>query len=103
MLLPEQRAVLRADVIPTLGGATHYLASGVRSTMHAANSEAFAHLEKAPLLCDPQTSGGLLIAVPAQARDALLEALHGAGYSVASVVGELTASEPTGGPGIVLL
>ena len=42
------------------------------------------------LLCDAQTSGGLLMAVPAQSLDALLGALTGAAVA-AAVIGEMTA------------
>jgi selenide,water dikinase len=43
------------------------------------------------LLCDAQTSGGLLIAVPEARCDALLRALRTGGLPVAAVVGEITA------------
>jgi selenide,water dikinase len=46
------------------------------------------------LLCDPQTSGGLLIAVPAEKADLLLERLS-AGQVPASRIGEVLA-EPRG-------
>ena len=42
------------------------------------------------LLCDAQTSGGLLMAVPADRLDRLLRALRGGGVPVAAVVGEIT-------------
>lgn len=41
------------------------------------------------LLFDPQTSGGLLIAVAAQAARPLLAALHAKGIAAASIVGEV--------------
>lgn len=43
------------------------------------------------LLCDAQTSGGLLIAVPEARCDALLRALRTGGLPVSAVVGEITA------------
>lgn len=43
------------------------------------------------LLCDAQTSGGLLIAVPASRLDALLRALRAGGISEPAVVGEITS------------
>lgn len=55
-----------------------------------------AHVESAcdpvlfDLLCDPQTSGGLLIAVPPEKAEMLLDALHGGGNASASRVGEVT-------------
>jgi selenide,water dikinase len=43
------------------------------------------------LLCDAQTSGGLLIAVPPARLDALLRALRAGGVSEPAVVGEITS------------
>ena len=42
------------------------------------------------LLCDAQTSGGLLIAVPEARCDALVRALRSGGLPVAAVIGEIT-------------
>jgi len=42
------------------------------------------------LLCDAQTSGGLLMAVPEERVDRMLRALHTEGVPVAAVVGEIT-------------
>jgi selenide,water dikinase len=49
---------------------------------------------RADLLFDPQTSGGLLIALPAPAATALLARLHEAGIPEAALIGEVTAEEP---------
>lgn len=46
------------------------------------------------LLCDAQTSGGLLMSVPAEKADALVAALHEEGASCAEVVGRITAAGP---------
>jgi selenide,water dikinase len=46
-------------------------------------------------LCDPQTSGGLLISVPKEKVDALMEAMERRGVKWATVVGEIIA-EPVG-------
>jgi selenide,water dikinase len=48
------------------------------------------------LLCDAQTSGGLLIAAPAGDADALVEALRTEGTPTAAVIGEVV-SENVGG------
>ena len=40
---------------------------------------------------DPQTSGGLLIAVPENKAQSLLEKIHGKGISHAAIIGEVTA------------
>ena len=41
------------------------------------------------LLCDPQTSGGLLIAVAPEAADAVLQLAHKEGFTRAAVVGHI--------------
>jgi len=46
------------------------------------------------LLVDPQTSGGLLLAVAADAADAVLELVKAAGCSRAAVIGQLVEGEP---------
>jgi selenide,water dikinase len=43
--------------------------------------------EMVQVLFDPQTSGGLLIAVPAARAEALVAALHSGGVSAAAVIG----------------
>ncbi len=43
------------------------------------------------LLCDPQTSGGLLIAVAPEGADAVLALARGRGFASAAVVGRLAA------------
>jgi selenide, water dikinase len=46
------------------------------------------------LIYDPQTSGGLLLALPADQADALIAALHKAGISAAIRIGEVTKETP---------
>jgi len=46
------------------------------------------------LLCDPQTSGGLLVACAADRADALLETIVDAGYPAARIIGEVRDGEP---------
>jgi selenide,water dikinase len=41
------------------------------------------------LLCDPQTSGGLLLAVAPEGADAVLETMRNAGFERAAVIGEM--------------
>ena len=48
------------------------------------------------LLFDPQTSGGLLLAVPADQAEALVRALRGAGIEQAAVVGRARSGGPAG-------
>ena len=53
--------------------------------------------ERAALVYDPQTSGGLLIALPADRAEPLVRALHERGVAAATVIGEAFESpgEPT--------
>jgi len=48
--------------------------------------------EQEELLFDPQTSGGLLIAVPASQADDLKKELNAAGVDAASRVGEVVSN-----------
>ena len=48
--------------------------------------------EMEPLLYDPQTAGGLLMAIPAAQADACVRALHEAGVSHARRIGEVVPS-----------
>ena len=45
------------------------------------------------LLTDPQTSGGLLVAVAAEAAPALLARIREAGYPRAAIIGRAEAGE----------
>jgi selenide,water dikinase len=66
--------------------------------MHPANAMLQAQMAVAPgmeraqleILFDPQTSGGLLIGVAADAADALCSALRAAGYAETAIIGEVT-------------
>jgi selenide,water dikinase len=46
------------------------------------------------LLCDPQTSGGLLISTAPEAAGHVLAVLHAAGFAQAAVIGGLQAGPP---------
>lgn len=46
------------------------------------------------VLCDPQTSGGLLIAVPPERAAELVDSLKVAGTPAAAIIGEITADLP---------
>lgn len=93
---------IRYDALP-VHDAFHRLAkAGVSTGCTEANREAAApfYRERRPLgaserelLFDPQTSGGLLLCVPAEAAGALLDALLAAGHRAAEI-GEATAGEP---------
>ena len=46
------------------------------------------------LLCDPQTSGGLLVACAPEAAATVLEQFHAGGFPEAAVIGALESGEP---------
>jgi selenide,water dikinase len=90
-------AELTLSAIPIMSGAQMLSRRGIRSSLYAdnvASSGLFSGLA-APdteLLFDPQTAGGLLATVEAEDADAILKALHNAGYSDAAIIGEVTSS-----------
>lgn len=100
MLGTGQRARLDVAAVPALAGAMSLLRGGQRSSMHESNDALLDRLEaKSPaatellaLLCDPQTSGGLLIAIPAERATDLRTELQQAGYTQATAVGEVVAA-----------
>jgi selenide,water dikinase len=92
-------ARLRLAAIPLLPGAETLYAAGLRSTAHEQNVQGVAlRADRAArddprfaALFDPQTSGGLLLAVPADRADRLLESLQLADETEARVIGQVTA------------
>ena len=89
--------------VPILNGAERLAADGVVPGGTQRNRKAAeTSVEWSPelqeheklLLCDAQTSGGLLIALPEDRKDALLAELQGRGVSSAAVVGLITNDEP---------
>lgn len=109
-MLEEDRfgAELDLAALPALPGALELLGRGYRSTFHGQNAVGRRRCRVAPevteagrarteLLFDPQTSGGLLIAVPQADSARLLQALQAAGLTRASKIGRVTA------PGILLV
>jgi selenide,water dikinase len=98
-------AVLDLDAVPALPGALSLLGRGVRSTAHPENAkarramwvdEATARRPALDLLFDPQTSGGLLLGIPAERGEALLRALREAGDTAAAVIGVVAPPRPDG-------
>lgn len=90
-------AKLQAEAVPLLQGALTLAGRGIASTLKPANDVAltecqiaarFHHHPLLTLLTDPQTSGGLLAAVPAAQADSCLEQLRGAGLE-AACIGEI--------------
>jgi len=92
-------AVLEPGNIPVLPGVEHYISEGCIPGGSGRNFNAYGHA-LAPLsdgqrhlLCDPQTSGGLLLAVASNASAQVQKTLSAAGLP-ATPIGEL--AETTG-------
>lgn len=94
-------AEIMADA-PALLEVEGLLHAGVRTGASGRNWESYgAAVEdvdvpawRRDLLTDPQTSGGLLIAVAPQAADGLLAAARAGGFEHATIVGRLAAGAP---------
>ncbi len=97
-------ARLDAEALPAFDGALALLARGVCSTFHAQNAAAVAAALAAPapasgpaaLLFDPQTAGGLLLALPAERTAGALAALRAAGEGHAAVIGTVEPARADG-------
>jgi len=94
---------IKLSAVPVLPGVAEAAASGLlpaglhrnrgfRSDDFEAAGEMKEFAED--ILFDPQTSGGLLIAVAADDAEALVGDLHSAGVKRAAVIGEITAEHP---------
>ena len=101
----------RFDDLPRYDESLGLIARGIGTIMTPANAEAAAPWttwsgvfsdDERTLLADPQTSGGLLIALPAAQGPGLLEALVARGVTAAALVGEVVAP-PAGRPGLEFL
>jgi selenide,water dikinase len=89
------------DRVPVLAAAREYLAEGIAPGGTHANWRFLSGewvewgsdltKEEQLLLCDAQTSGGLLAAVRSDDADTLIGALHAAGVADAAIVGRLEA------------
>ena len=88
MLGADQAARLAMQDLPLLEGAAALWESGQRSTLHDGNVASAGGLDLPPACFDPQTSGGLLLAVPGEKAGVLLSALQDSGH-VAAIVGEV--------------
>ena len=99
----EVDAELDLAAIPRLPGADALFERGFRSSLHPANAAFAIALHgldpddpRAALLFDPQTSGGLLAAVPAERAMGCAEALAAAGCRAAAMIGTFRAAAPGG-------
>jgi selenide,water dikinase len=101
-------ARLALSQVPVLSGALEQVNAGIVSTMHTANErsgERFMRCSEAgdetrrQILFDPQTSGGLLIALPRESAPGLCDTLRDSGYVQATIIGEVIALASEAEPG----
>lgn len=103
MMTPEIGFNLEMNKIPLLPGARDYTSMGLVPGGARRNLEYLAKIliksEEVSaidldLISDPQTSGGLLVAVSPAKTNELLEALQDKGIEGAQIIGQVTAEHP---------
>jgi selenide,water dikinase len=96
-------ANLDFDRVPILSGALPLAQQGIGPGAIDRNLASYGHeVDFAPqlenwqrrVLVDPQTSGGLLVAVAPDGADAVLSAFKNAGFGQAAVIGTMKCGEP---------
>ncbi|MBD2541898.1 selenide, water dikinase SelD [Coleofasciculus sp. FACHB-SPT36] len=100
MIQASQVAVeFNLEAIPVLEGALETLEMGIVSSLHPQNLRASRQISNLsivsdratyPLLFDPQTSGGLLAAIPDERADACVASLKTLGYTYSQIIGRVT-------------
>ena len=103
---------IRAGAVPLLPGAEALARAGIATGAAARNwssygaemrgAEALEEWQRV-LLCDPQTSGGLLIAVAEDAAAGALARLRDAGFGASAVVGTVRADAASSAGGVIRL
>ena len=85
--------------VPRLAGVSHYLAEGCAPGGTQRNFDSYGHKiaplaqeEQRLLLCDPQTSGGLLVAVTPEGEAEFLAVAAGLGLAL-EPIGQMTARQ----------
>jgi selenide,water dikinase len=97
------QARIRFDALPLLSGVADLARIPYRTGAAGRNWASYAEeVALAPdtadwkrdLLCDPQTSGGLLVAVAPEGATKILELLRAAGFGRAALIGEMRDGPP---------
>ncbi len=95
-------AWVHRDRVPLLPGVEELAAAGYVTGASKRNWASYGH-EVTPgdmdetqrwLLCDPQTSGGLLVTCAPDTVDAVLDIFRSEGFERAAVIGEVAAGQP---------
>jgi selenide,water dikinase len=93
--------------VPVLDGAEQTVAAGILSSLQAQNlrlrravrdPEALSAHPRYPLLFDPQTAGGLLASLPADAVAQCLDELHHLGYEHSVIIGRVETRSDEAAP-----
>ncbi len=93
-------ARIRFDALPLLDGVAELARAGTRTGASTRNWASYGvEVDLTPemadwqrdLLTDPQTSGGLLVAVAPEGVEALMACLWAAGFDKAAIIGEMSA------------
>jgi selenide,water dikinase len=97
------RANLATAMVPVMDAAWEYAAAGAipggtKNNLDYVKDHVQWHDETPELmkfiLADAQTSGGLLISLPEDRSEELVNRLHDAGISAAAVIGTIEAGDP---------
>ena len=97
------RARIRFDALPLLNGVAELARIPYRTGAAGRNWASYGEQValapgmadwKRELMCDPQTSGGLLVAVAPDGAAKVLELLRAAGFDRAAVIGEMRDGQP---------
>lgn len=98
-------ARLSSGEVQLYQGFNEVVSHGVLSSLHEDNAKRACRVRSnvppPAWLFDPQTSGGLLGAVPAESVERTLDRLRQSGCAAAAVIGEAVAMEADGAPSIV--
>ncbi|VAW66899.1 NADH dehydrogenase-like protein / Selenide,water dikinase [hydrothermal vent metagenome] len=95
----EKSVEVNLDALPIMDGALEMIASGIFSSLQEQNIRlrraikdpgSLREHKHFPLLFDPQTSGGLLAAIPAKNAPACLAELLTLGYPASIIIGGVT-------------
>lgn len=99
MLQPGVAIDLKLDALPVFAGVHDCFEAGYLSSLHNRNQQVERHLKNPtphranyPLLFDPQTSGGLLAAVPQDRINDCLKDLKAQGYLHSCYIGDVISA-----------
>jgi len=94
----EKSVEVNLDSLPIMDGALDMIATGIFSSLQEQNVRLRRAIKEPgnlrkhkhfPLLFDPQTSGGLLAAIPAENAGVCLAELHELGYPASVIIGKV--------------